>query len=254
VTLAELLPANLFAALLVFLRVGGALMLLPGFGEAYVPQRYRLLLALLVSALLAPVLAPILPPMPQDVPRLAAMVGGELVVGIFIGTLARIVMAALETAGMVISLQLGLSAAVMFNPLAAQQGAITSALMGVLGVLLLFLTDLHHLMLRAIAESYAVFGAGAMPAAGDLSDAMARAVAQSFRLAIELSAPFIVLGTVFFVAMGLVARLVPQVQILFVTQPVQILGGLLVFALALVAGMRWFLDAFVQALAFLVSG
>lgn len=253
-TLAELLPANLFAALLVFLRVGGALMMLPGFGEAYVPQRYRLLLALLLSGLLTPVLAPVLPPLPQDLSVLAAMVGSELVIGAFLGTVARIVAAALETAGMVVSLQLGLSAAIMFNPLAAQQGAITSALLSVLGVLLLFLTDLHHVMLRALVDSYAVFTPGALPPIGDFSEAMARVVAQSFRLSIELAAPFIVLGTVFFVAMGLISRLVPQVQILFVTQPLQIVGGLTVFALTLVTGMRWFLGAFVQQLNLIVPG
>jgi flagellar biosynthetic protein FliR len=75
---------------------------------------------------------------------------------------------------------------------------------------------------------------------------VARAVANAFRLAMEISAPFLVLGIVFFVALGLIARLVPQIQILFVTQPLQILGGLLAFAFVLVAGMHWFLEAFVQ--------
>ena len=66
------------------------MMLLPGFGEVYVPQRYRLLLALIMAGLLTPVLAPMLPPCRRARPQLVVMVGGEVVIGVFIGTLARI--------------------------------------------------------------------------------------------------------------------------------------------------------------------
>jgi flagellar biosynthetic protein FliR len=245
-SLQQFIPANLFAALLIFVRVGAALMLLPGFGESYVPQRYKLLLALLLAALLAPVLGPSLPPLPASPLTLAGYIGGEIVVGGFIGTIARIILSALETAGMVVSLQLGLSTAVVFNPMATDQAPITGALYGLLGILLIFMTDLHHMMLRAVVDSYAVFTPGKLPPVSDLSSAVAHAVANSFALAMEIAAPFLVLGIVFFVALGLIARLVPQIQILFVTQPLQILGGLLAFAFVLVAGMHWFLDAFVQ--------
>jgi flagellar biosynthesis protein FliR len=247
VPLTEFLPANLFAAFLIFARLGSALMLLPGFGELYVPQRYRLLLALLLSGLLTPVLGPILPTLPASPASLAVIVGGEVAVGIFIGTIARIMVSALETAGMVVSLQLGLSTAVIFNPLAdQQQSPLPSALFAMLGVVLIFLTDLHHLLLRAAVDSYGLFKPGEFLPVGDLSDMVARVAAGSFRLGIEISAPFIVLGLVFFVALGIVARMVPQLQVLFIAQPLQIIGGLLVFAVAMVAGMRWFLDAFVQ--------
>jgi flagellar biosynthetic protein FliR len=78
--------------------------------------------------------------------------------------------------------------------------------------------------------------------------------AGSFRLAFEMAAPFIVVGLVFFVALGIVARLVPQLQVLFIAQPLQILGGLGLFALVLMTGMRFFLTAFVQQLGFLAPG
>src|SRR5438309_2593274 len=109
--LASFLPANAFAVMLVFARIGSALMLLPGFGELFVPQRYRLLLALLLSLMLAAVLAPVLPALPVGVPGLVALVVGEILVGVFVGTLARMLLMALETAGSIVSLQLGLSSA-----------------------------------------------------------------------------------------------------------------------------------------------
>lgn len=242
----QFLPTNAFAALLVFARIGTAMMLLPGFGEVYVPQRYRLLFALILSALMLPILAPLLPALPANPSDLVLILGAEIAVGLFIGTLTRIVLSGLETAGQVVSLQAGLSNAVIFNPMAATQAPIPSALYSALGVLLLFLTDLHHLMLRGLLDSYMIFAPGKLPPVGDLSQTVAHAAAGSFRLALEMAAPFVAIGTLFFVGLGLIGRLVPQLQLLFVTQPLQIVGGLLLFALVITASMGWFLDTFVK--------
>ncbi|MBV9521944.1 MAG: flagellar type III secretion system protein FliR [Alphaproteobacteria bacterium] len=246
--LAQLLPANVFAVMLVFCRTGAALMLLPGFGDLYVPQRYRLILAILLAGLVATALGRSLPAAPEEVGRLAQLVLGELLIGVFLGTIARILLGALDTAGMIISFQLGLSAAQVFNPALAQQGAITGAFVTVLGVLVIFLTNTHHLLLRGLVGSYELFPPGGFPVVGDLSDTVAHIVGISFRLAVELSAPVIVIGTVFYVAMGLLSRLMPQLQIFFVILPVQIVGGLLVFSFTLYAVMSWFLGGFTAAL------
>ena len=250
--LAQLLPGSLFAVLLVFCRVGSALMLLPGFGDLYVPIRVRLLLAVLLAGLLTGVLAPLLPALPASIGRLAALVGGEVVIGLFFGTVARILMTALETAGAIVSYQLGLSAAQVFNPQMAQSGTVASAFLTVLGTLVIFLTNTHHLMLRGLVASYGVFPPGGFPLVGDLSDAVARIVASTFALAIELAAPFIVVGTLFFVALGLLSRLMPQLQVFFVILPVQIAGGLAILAVTLYAITAWFVDGFTQRLADLV--
>jgi flagellar biosynthesis protein FliR len=252
-SLEEFLPANLFAGMLIFARVGSALMLLPGFGEFYVLQRYRLMLALLLAALLTPVLGPSLPAQPAAPVAFVALVAGETAIGLFLGIISRVLLSALETAGTIASLQLGLSAAQIFNPMAAQPGTLTSSIYSVLGVLLIFLTDLHHLLLRALVDSYDTIQPGVMPQLGDVSELVSRGVGAAFRLGVELSAPFIVLGTVFFIAIGVVGRLVPQLQILFVTQPLQIIGGLLAFSFVLASGMHWFLQNFAEQFAALTG-
>lgn len=250
----EFLPNNTFGALLIFARIGTAMMLLPGFGEVYVPQRYRLLFALIFSALLLPILSPILPPLPASPADLVVVLGGELIVGAFIGTLTRLILSALQTAGQIVSVQTGLSYAQVFNPMEASQDSVPSAFYAILGVLLIFLTNLHHLMLQGLVDSYGVFAPGHLPPVEDLSQTVAHAVAASFRLAIEMAAPFIVLGTVFFVGLGLIARLVPQLQVLFVTQPLQILGGLLLMGLLAATGMGWFLQVFAQQFQLVIPG
>jgi flagellar biosynthesis protein FliR len=244
--LKEVLPTNLFAAALIFARIGSALMLLPGFGEFYVLQRYRLLLGLFIAALLTPVLAPMLPKLPDNAVDLVAMVGSEVTIGLFLGMVSRVLLSALDIAGTVVSFQLGLSAAQVFNPMAAAPGSVTGTLYSVLGVLLIFVTDLHHLLLRALVDSYAVFAPGVLPSLGDLSDVMARSVSGAFLIGMELSAPFILMGLLFFVAIGIVGRLVPQLQILFVTLPLQILGGLVALGFVLSVSMQWFLESFAR--------
>lgn len=246
--LAQLLPANTFAVIIVFVRTGAAFMLLPGFGDLYVPRRYRLLLALLFSGLITSALGPILPAQPASPSELALMVFGEATIGIFLGTIGRILIGTLETAGTMISFQLGLSAAQVFNPALSQQSAIASSFLTVLGTMLILATNTHYLLLRGIVDSYDLFPPGQFPPIEDLSNSVARIVATSFQLAVELAAPFIVLGTLFFVALGLLARLMPQLQVFFITLPIQIAGGLAVFAFTLYAVMHWFLDAFLRAL------
>ena len=113
---------------------------------------------------------------------------------------------------------------------------------------LMFVTDSHHLMLRALADSYGVFHAGDIPPVGDFSDAAARLVADCFTLGVKLSAPFLVFGLVFFLALGLIQRLMPQVQVFFVTQPLQIMSGFIILAVTLSVGMGVFLDNFEVAL------
>jgi flagellar biosynthetic protein FliR len=240
----QILPANIFAASLVFARLGSAVMLLPGIGEIYVAPRLRLVLALGLTLAAAPTLAPGLPALPGSAIGLLLMLGGEIAVGIFLGTIARILLAAVEVAGTMISINLGLSAALIFNPMLQQQESITSAFYSVAGVLIIFLADLHHPMLRALVGSYGVFQPGLLFQWGDLSDAVARAVTESFKIGVEMAAPFMIIGTIFYVAVGMISRLTPQLQILFVVQPLQIVAGLLAFALLLATGLQWFVERF----------
>ena len=119
---------------------------------------------------------------------------------------------------------------------------------------MIFLTNLHHMMLRGLVDSYTVFIPGRLPPIEDFTKAITQTVGYSFRLAMEMASPFIVLGTVFFIALGLISRMVPQLQILFVSQPLQILGGLLLMAILVATGMGWFLDVFSQQFQAIFSG
>ncbi len=235
--LQEIVPAGLFAFFVVFARVGAALMVLPGFGESYVYPRFRLILALAISLVVVPFLVPVLPPAPSDPFSLLLLLGGELAVGLFLGSLARMLLSALQIAGMVIAFQSSMANAFSFDPISAQQGALAGGFLTTVGLLLIFVTNMHHLMLGALADSYAIFTPGVMPPLGDFSDAVTQVVARSFVLGLKIAAPFIMIGLMFSLGIGLLARLMPQVQVFFIAMPLQIMLGFLVLALTISAAL-----------------
>ena len=246
--LEQILTTNLFAFFLVFARIGSAAMLLPGIGESYVAPRMRLVFALALSMALMPLLQPQLPPAPAGAIALLLLLGGEIIIGLFFGTLVRILLLALEMAGMMIALQIGFASALSQDPATAQQGSVIGNFLLSLGVVLIFATGMHAPMIRAVVDSYGVFPAGGAPPAGDMAITVARTVGQAFTLAVEFSTPFVLLGLLFNLALGLLSRLMPQLQVFFVGLPVQILAGFVLLAAGLAFAMTWFLGRLANAL------
>ncbi len=246
------LAAQVFGIGLVFTRVGALAMLLPGIGETVVPARIRLALALVLALVMYPVVRATLPPVPDTLAALAGHIGIEIAIGLGLGALLRMFLGALAVAGEVISLQTTLSFAQTTNPLQAQPTASVSAFLAILGVTLVFVTDLHQLFIGAIAHSYSVFPAGRLPRLDDLARLAVRTFGQTFTLGLQLSAPVMVFGLVFNTSLGLVARIMPQFQVFYAATPLTLLLGLSVFALSIgVMGLVWVdrFHAFVEQLA-----
>ena len=239
-TAVDALPSEVWAASLVFVRVAAVVMLLPGVGEQAVPPRIRLAFAFLLALALTPVVATYLPGIPSTVGGLFGRVIGEALIGLMIGALLRLFLTSLAVAGEVISLQTTLSFAQTSNPAQAQPTTAVAAFLTLLGVVLIFSTDLHHLFIGAIARSYVVFRPGADLPLADAATLAGRTLGQSFALGIQLAAPVIVFSLVLNVAAGFVARVMPQFQVFFAITPISVLGGLAIFAVSLgVLGLVW---------------
>ena len=229
--LLQALPDLTFQAVLAFARLGAAAMLLPGLGEIEVPPAVRLGLGLALVALLLPVLAPLLPPRPAEVAEAARLVATEVAVGLWLGGLARVALLAFAMAGQAVAAMIGLSGLLVADPALGAQATSLGRAFGLAGAVLVLSSGLWALPLRALAESYAVLPAGEPFPAGAAAEAMAVAGAASLELALRLAAPFVVAGVALNVALGLLARLTPQVQTFFVAVPGQILAGLALLAL-----------------------
>ena len=252
--LSELLPANLFVFFVVFARIGSAMILLPPFGEAVVYVRTRLVLALAISALATPLAAPALPALPAGPLELSLILTAEILVGLFIGGLARVLLAGLHTASMVIAYQTGLAAAMMFDPSQGQQAVVIGRFFNLMALVLLFSTDLHHAMLMAVVGSYSVLPPGGLPPVGDFASQAVAFFTGSFIIALQVAAPVIVIGLLFYLGIGLIARLMPAVQVFFIALPLQVMLGFWVTMVALSAIMLWYFEYMENGIGDLLSG
>ena len=233
---------NLWAALVLFARIGAVIVLLPGFGEPAVPGLVRLAIAGSLTVMLAPSLAGLAPPPPADPWLAGGVIIKEALIGLFLGAMARLIFAALATAGQVIGFETGLSFAQANDPTMGQAGQLFSVFLAVLGVALVFAANLHHLFLEGVYRSYSTFPPGdALPVA-DAAAMAVDVVGRSFAIGVQLAAPLILAGLVFRLGLGVLSRLIPNIQVFFVAMPFSVLGALVVFALGLSAGMIVWLD------------
>jgi flagellar biosynthesis protein FliR len=236
------LPALGAAFLLVFARIGTMTMMLPGLGEQNVSARLRLTMALVLAAILLPLHRNAYHIDPSAIGPALVMLVEEIMVGAVLGLTARLTISALEVAGSVIAQQLGLGFVTAVDPTQGEQGVIVGNFLTLLGLTLIFATDMHHLVIAALNDSYNVFAPGEVPATGDVAALVTRTVSGAFRIGIQLAAPFLAFGLLFNIGLGVLSRLMPQMQVFFVALPLSILTGLLLLVLALGAMMGFFLD------------
>lgn len=240
----KFLSGHVFAFLFLFARLGSVIMLFPGVGESYVSPRMRLMFALSLCFLLMEPMLGRIPAPPEAIGDLFKMLSYEILIGLFFGTMLRIILSTLESAGAVIALQTGLSNATILNPSLAIQSTLASAMLSVTGVTLIFVTGLDQLLFRSLIGIYDVFPPGGTIMPGDMAQTIIQMTNHSFVLGIELSMPFLVMGLLMYIALGIMQKLLPQVQLFLVALPIQIWGGLALFGITIAGIMTVWLQYF----------
>lgn len=241
----SLLPLLAAAFMLTFARVGAMVMLLPGLGETNIPVRIKLSIALLLTLIILPLHRADYHIDMNSMAALLVMMVYEILIGIVLGATARVTLAALQVAGAVIAQQMGLGFVTSVDPTQGQQGVLIGNFLTLLGVTMLFATDSHYLVIAALNDSYRIFMPGEVMPSGDVAELATRAFSAAFKIGMQLAAPFLVFGLVFNVGLGVLARLMPQMQVYFVGVPLSILAGFLIFGLVLAAMMGTYLDYFI---------
>lgn len=244
----DFLPQMAFAFMLIFARIGAITMLLPGIGDRTVPPRIRLVLALALTLVLYPLVHTVFPPLPTTLNAMIGALTSEMLIGLAIGFTVRMIVTAILFAGSVIAFQTGLAFAQSVDPAQGVQSSLFSAFFSVLTVAVLFATDMHYLLLSAMHDSYQLFRPNGEVPIGDLTEVALKTLSDGFRVALQLSAPFLVFGLIFYLGIGILTRLIPQVQVFFLAMPANISLGLILFMLLLSTMMVWYLDYFGRAM------
>jgi len=231
-TLLATLPAWGFAFVLVLTRIGAAVMLLPGLGESQAPLMVRIGIALGATLLLLPGIMPSIPPVPEAGVQTGLMIAAEAMTGLWLGWLARLVVLALPVAGQFIAYMLGVANVLQPDPELGGQATPIERLFDVAASLAILVSGLYALPLAALAGSYQLVPAGQLLPVADTALSAVHAAGGAFALAIRLASPFLLVSIIWHVGTGLLARLVPRMQIYFVVMPGQILGGIALLAVS----------------------
>jgi flagellar biosynthetic protein FliR len=245
---------QVWAGGLIFARIGAILLSLPGIGESYVPPRIRLSLALVISFALWPIVGPALPALPESLGGAVGWILREVIIGLMIGVILRAFTSALLVAGEIIALQTTLAFAQTANPMQAQPGTTVAAFLMLLGTVLVFATNTHHLFIAGLVGSYELIAPARPLIAGDFVELAIRTVADSFMLGVQLAAPVIVFALIFNLASGLIARVMPAFQIFFAVAPLSVILGLSIFALSLGVVGTVYIDRYRALANLFVSG
>ncbi|MBF0093108.1 MAG: flagellar biosynthetic protein FliR [Alphaproteobacteria bacterium] len=251
----ELLSLDVYRFLLVFTRLGVVVQMIPGMSAPYVLPQFRLALALAISLLVLPVVAPTLPPQPENATALFLLIAGEAAVGVFLGLISQLLMTAINFAGAIIGFTSGMANATVFDPISEEQGAMVIGFMGNVAVLLIFTTGLHGLILGAVVDSYTLFKPGGGIMIGDMSKSLVSTLDHSFLIGAQFASPFILGSMVFQMGLGVMSRLMPAMNVLFVGLPFQLLLSFALFVIVLPPIMQAFLVFFRDGLTpFLAPG
>jgi len=219
--------------LVVLVRTAVILSALPLLGGVSVPTRIKLGMAVIIAVLLTPVVTFTLPPNWLEPGNLVLVLGAELLVGLVLGLAMRLIMTAVELAGSVMGFQVGFAMAGVLDPVTQVETPVFAQLLTILATLLYFQVDGHHLVLLALGSSFQLippFGAhlGA-PLLTDVTELIQR----TFDIGLKLAFPVMAVTFLIHVTMGLLGRLVPQMNIMLTSFPITIAMGLLVLGLGL---------------------
>lgn len=238
--------APILAAFLVFCRIGACLLVIPGFSSQRIGVQARLFIAVAVALSLTPILQDALLPLvtrgtPLD---LARFIASESLKGVFIGLLGRFFFIALESVGMAIAMSVGLTAN-LGAPVDEEEPVPALVTLITLGATtLLFLTDQHWEVFKGLAASYDVMPAQEAFLPRVTLVQLTESAGRTFMIALRIGSPFLIFSIISNVALGIVNKLVPQVQVSFLASPFLIIGGFFIAYVTLKPSLALFSVAF----------
>jgi flagellar biosynthetic protein FliR len=237
--------AIVLAAFVAFCRVGGCYLLMPGLASVRVPVQIRLFVAIAATgALLVHLWDQILPLIDRRPQILAPMIVSELMIGALIGLMARLYMMALQFIGAGVAMLIGYGGMAGPGIEEAEPQAALASIISFSALLLLFVFDFHHEVVRALVASYSVAPLNVFfnPQAAlvDIADTLSEA----FFMVLRLGSPFVAYAILVNLTIGFVNKLVPQIPVYFISLPFVIAGGLVIIYFGAGSMLALFADSF----------
>lgn len=225
------------AFLILLCRVSAIIIAAPGLGETTAPTRVRAGLSIAITVALLPVIQDRLNAVSGEALRMPAMalaiVAEEVLCGLFIGTLARLISMSLTISAQILSIFTGMTSVLQPDNQLGSSSTAISHMANSLAPVILLSSGLYALPLHAISGSYTLFPPGQITGlmVGDMAMSVTRATSETIQIAMQLAAPFILIGTLWPAMLGVLNRLMPSIQVYSTAIPAQILGGIFLLAM-----------------------
>ncbi len=218
---------------LIFLRIGAMMLTLPVFNSRSIPILFKAGLSISAGLLILPLLSPALPPVSGMTVTFGLAALGEVLVGAVLGFAVRLLFAGVQLAGQLAGFQMGIGIANVFDPVTSSQVSVIGQFNNLLAMLVFLVTDAHHIFLRAVADSFRLIPPLGVHYSAAPSGTIIGLGGEMFILAVQIGAPVIVALMLTNVALGIMARTVPQMNVFFVAAPASVVVGLALMGLSL---------------------
>lgn len=224
---------DFYAFLLIFARVGGLMTAAPLFSNRTIPRQVKAGFILVFSLALIPLVAPRVGPIPDSLLLLIGGVAKDAIFGLALGFLARVLFASVEMAGYFIDTQMGFGFINLINPFSEQQASLLSAFQYQLAVTVFLLANGHLVLLGSLVKSFEAVPPGAITMHAQVGMTMGPMLKTMFMLGLQMALPATAVLLLVDVAFGLIARMVPQINIFMIGMPAKVIVGLMTVAMLL---------------------
>ena len=221
------------AFVIILTRVASVLFMMPILGTRYVPNLVKIGLALVISLILLPLVKVEVSAALFEPVGFGWILIAELMIGLILGLTIKLIFAGIQLAGEFMGYQMGLAMASMFDPQSGVNNTVTAEFNYLVALLFFLALDGHHLFFKALVESFREVGPGVLQVRAGLYEYILQLSGKMFVIAIKLSAPVMAIILFVHMALGLTAKMVPQINLLMASFPLTIGLGLLFLILSI---------------------
>lgn len=233
----QLIPVEQFQIfLIVTARVAGFVTAIPVIISAQTPARVKTAITFAISLTLFPIMREYVDPVSFIPAEFALLVVSELLLGLLLGLIARLIFTAVEFGATVIGFQMGFAAANVFDPQSERQVALLSQFQNVFAILIFLAINGHHLFLYTAIRSYELLPPGKLNLSGEAIPYLMELASHMFTIGVQFSAPLLAILLLSGLILGILARVFPQLNVFLLSFPVNIGTGFIVIALTLNLG------------------
>jgi flagellar biosynthetic protein FliR len=233
VTVADEMLEKLLGFAMILTRISAFFLLIPVFGWKTIPVRVKVAATVLMAIFFSTVTPSTISPKPVSSVQAVLLIANEATYGLALGLVAALLFSVVTFSGRIIERQMGLVMAEIFDPLTGDRSRPLSSLLEMVFIILFLSANGHHLFLLIIARSYEAFPAGSVPTIAVLASGVIKAGSAMLLAGLRLAGPMLAAFLLLLVALAVLARIVPEMNILFLSFPLRIGLGLLMAAIFL---------------------